>query len=104
MIETFKPIYRCDSVLWSLDQHEQGDSAKKLNLLTAVCKIVKVWEALTLDTIRTASSTRATSTRRKRQHSDRRSSLSVLRKFLPRRAHPEAVSVDNHLPADAYIA
>ena len=37
---------------WSANQLELGDSAKKMDGLTAVCKIVNEWKAVTSDTIR----------------------------------------------------
>lgn len=104
VIKNFKLRYRCEFVQWSLDQLERGDSAKKMDVLTAVRNIVTAWDAVTPDTIRncwlhTGIIDAATAATLRQENEPKRvfatSHLDALIQKL---------SLDDPLPADAYIA
>lgn len=52
IIKNFKLHYRHEFVRWTLDQLEASSVQKKMDVLTAVCKVVDAWRAVTADTIR----------------------------------------------------
>nr|CCA22836.1 AlNc14C170G7972 [Albugo laibachii Nc14] len=102
--KNFKLRYRCDFAQWSLDLLERGDSAKKIDVITAAHNIVKAWDAVTPDTIWSCwlhtgivdAPTPATL----RQENEPKRVFST--------AHLDALiqklSLDDPLPADAFLA